>query len=233
MFHRFCHAQNLRALLKHASIPEILHPFIDIFIKFFAHPVKGAGSIDDLPYDESYRPGEEEALKIDHLQTRLLTPADRILLAAWIHDNDADCEPKSISSHVHSRKTVRRLGQSFSIREVSVRDSNISYLSISEGHWAAASIIQMFSHTRERKNGSKKTETFVVINNYAPSSPELERPYLRYPQIGIRVFDTDLQPERVLLSVDQVLSHVSCCRLSFGEDGSEGDCLVSVQLSHI
>lgn len=233
MFHRFCQAQNLRALLKPESIPYILHPFINIFMKFFSHQMKGAGSIDNLPYDETYKLGEENSSDLDQSQTRFLAPDERMLLSTWIEENDGECVALSVTSRVHSRRTIHRLGQTFSTREVSLRDSNISYRSASGSQWDAASISQMFTHTRERRDGSKKTQTFVFVNKYASSAPELNRPYLRYPHLGIRVFDTELEPEKTLLSFDQVLCHISCSHFNFGGEAGGKDCLISVQLSRI
>lgn len=174
----------------------------------------GTGLNNNLPYNDAYKLTEEEPTWESHLATTIpLT--QQTLLEAWIRKHDGGIN-EPVNTQAYYRNSIHRLGQTFTTRHESVRNSHIAY-SLGSSEWSAASITSILSHTRTRIDGSKKTQTFVIVKNYKFATDCIEdAAFRRYPEVGGRVVSNVLEDSAVLLSMDQVDSHIVTCSFDTG-----------------
>lgn len=226
LFTKFLEAQKLRSLLQRTSVIKGLRPFLNVFERFFKKSMVGTGLNDNIPYDNAFKLLEEEDNWEPHMATSIPL-AQQHLLDAWIRKYDSQAN-EPIDMRAYYRRSVHRLGQTFAMRQDSVPNSHIVY-SLGASDWSAASITSIFSHTRTRTDGSRRTQTFAVVQNFKPVIDCAEDvAFRRYPEVGGRVVSAVLDPDApaILLSMDQVDSHFVSCSFDSSNSDEEPECFM-------
>lgn len=197
--------------------------------------IRGTGRLNNIiKYDYSYRALEEEPFWKSS-ETHPLSTAYHLLLSEWVQKHDVHNREfaGALSKNAYNRQTIIRLGQSFSVRSASIPDSHVIYRRSPEQDWVAASIADIFSHSRSRSDNSKKTQTFAVVNNYRSltDSTGKEDPHCRYPHAGGKMFYNDLDPTCILLSLDEIECHFVA--LTLDDDDSSAELLLTLPLHKV
>jgi len=185
-------------------VPKALHSIVDLFGKVFKSDIRGTYLNDALSYDERFKKVEEE-VTWGQEDMDSLPSATYGLLRKWIH---AYHPTIPVVRAVYQRSSIDRLGQRFSISSQSVTDCHVVYRPEGE-EWAAACIIEIFSHTRTLENGTPRTQTFLLLNRYIPLSPSdaaLDR-YRDYPIAGGRLFYNAFEEDPIVLPLDMIECH--------------------------
>jgi len=210
MFRKFCSAQNIRALFSINSIPDVLHPLIDLYKKTFGNDARGTRLRDIMAHDERFKLREERVTWTDK-EMSALDPYVFQLLNRWLKEHDDDSlDNEQIDRRVFRRSRVQRVGQDFATAKTSIGDSHIIIQDPSNPlDWHAGSIVEIFSHTREQTDGSLVTQTFAAVATYLPLSPRdvLEDHYRQYPVIGARLFYNRFGEELQLVELNTIKCH--------------------------
>jgi hypothetical protein len=229
---QFTKGQRLRALYHIESTPSSIHELIRIYEKVFKSDIRGTHLDDVLSFNEDFKEMEEKVTwRRDELVKLSDTSYD--LLKKWMKINDTSMRDQILVNTVFQRSKLTRLGQTFQTLTGSGINSQIIF-STSSGDWSAGSITQIFSHTRRRATGGEVTQTFFVVNPYAPLSPKDSKKdcYRTFPVAGGRLFyDMVCETGPILLSVDAVKSHFALCRFAIAE--IEKDCILALPLDKV
>jgi hypothetical protein len=231
MFKRFTMGQALRALFQEQSLPPVLHSYISSYEKTFNADIQGTFINEDLAFDDTFTVQEEEPTwKESQLST--LEPEPYKLLKQWIDANDPDHQ---VSRTAYFRKKIGRLGQNFQTRPASLGDSCVvfNHPGRPSHQWAMGSIDSIFSHTHHTAAGGKKTQTFVLIKEYASLAAEhsLFDHYSDFPEAGGRLFYNRFDKVPLLLPIEGIQ-----CHAAYAEEVSpeiEAEVIVAIPLNRV
>jgi hypothetical protein len=211
MFTRFCMGQNLRALFQLTQVPPSLRPLVENFLRVFRSDSRGTFLGDALAFDEQFRKMDEQTTwKPNDLST--LPDDTYLLLRRWISSHDRSMAQEPISDAAYMRTQVKNLDETLHTYSTSPTDSRIVY-SASGAHaadeeWSAGQIAAIFSHTRRQPTGRSVTQTFLLVNEYAPlrSTDSSQDHYRAFPHFGGCLFYDRFKSKQVLICLEDVKS---------------------------
>ena len=212
MFKHYCMGQNLRRLFTEQQIPEALYPIITEYEKTFTADIRGTFLNDTLAFDENFAKVEE---KVQWKNSKLptLPKETQRLLHDWIAARDPQCLAEGfVPPTGYIRTKIGRLGQTFQVRSASLGDSNVLFnYRKGEESWSAGSITEIFSHVRYSASGAPTTQTFMLVNPYAPLEADhalLDQfEQIGFPQTSGRLLYQRYEAAQVLIAVDDVYCH--------------------------
>lgn len=229
MLRKYCMGQKLRTIFKPEYLPSALEPLLDDYDDQFLANIRGTLLNDTLAFDERFRQ-QQETMHWRKRDEAPLSPSDYNLLKAWLEKYDINSRSANISARAFHRTQIHRLGETFQTESVSDVESQV-YFSREDGQGRApGSIETIFSHTRSQSDGSTHTQTFFIVKQYTPLTPDhvdLDH-YRDFPIVSGQVYYTSLHPKRIILSSDQLLYHFAPSNLDL--PGVDEPCIVPIPL---
>lgn len=230
MFERFCMGQNLRAMFSVHDIPPELHPIIEDYDDTFRADIRGTFINDDLAFNALY---QKQAQKVTwSITDETPLPKETLaLLRRWVSDRDPSVAADKITRSVFVRKTIGRLGQLFQTPHASKGNSNIVFDN-GGGSWSVGVIDSIFSHIRYSANGSEKTDTFLVVDEYIHLSPDdaVSDHFRNFAPAGC-LFYHKFTGQPVLVNIDDVTCHFGSSVLAV--PGIDSPCVHALPLAKV
>lgn len=230
MFKRFCMGQNLRAMFNVHEIPPELHSIIEDYEDTFRADIRGTFINDDLAFNELF---QKQAQNVTWSITDETPLSKNILtmLRRWISDRDPSVSKDTTTRSAFLRKKIGRLGQLFQTSHASLGDSNVVF-GTGDDSWSAGVINSIFSHIRYGPDGSQKTDTFLVIDEYAHLSPhDATADHFRDFAPAGRLFYRKFTGQQVLVNIDDVTCHFGSSELDIPEISSP--CIHTLPLAKV
>jgi hypothetical protein len=197
--------QNLRSLFQRQQLPPAIHDIITYCDDTFNSDIRGTFSNDSMAFDEMFNQ-EDNVVSWKEKDLTLLPTEYYQLLQQWA--SQLDEKASVLRRYAFMRTSIRRLGQVFHTATSSPRDSCIVYKNC-DSEWSAGRIRAIFSHTRCRDVDANTTDTFFIVDVYAPLSTAHAKfdNYRQFPVAGGSLFYHRFLPDPIILRDKDVFSH--------------------------
>ncbi|PPQ76900.1 hypothetical protein CVT26_001262 [Gymnopilus dilepis] len=208
MFDKFTSAQSIRAIFKPGNIPSVLEPLAMHYTKVFESDRRGTYRNDVMSHDKDFRATAETITWTDDQLSAI--PRDLYtLLRQLLYERRGLSLDTSIPKTAYFRRSITRLGQTFTTKQVSSSDSRVIFVHSEDEAWSAASISSIFSHVYKKGDGSEVVRTYAVLKEYKQLSADdaVHDHYRRYAVAGGRSFQHVYTKIPLLVEFSQIKAH--------------------------
>jgi hypothetical protein len=227
MLRRFCHTQNLRCLFDKRQLPDCISDLIPALQAAFNGSTHGTLVNDSLAFAQEFAENSPPDGNLSNLSDEIYS-----LFQVWTMDHDQGCDVRRLCPRATKYTKFERLGETYQVAASSHGSSKIVYRGSVD--WSAGRIREIFSHTRQQISGNV-TETFLVIDSYAPLSHEHAQRdhYRKFPHsAGGRLFYDRFLPQPVLLRKRDVVCHFAGIS-HVDVSGIDGGCIWVLPLNKV
>lgn len=203
----FCMNQKLRTFFTPDRMPPGLETLISAWDRLQNDDIRGTRLGDSFTFDESFREVEEK-ITWSNEDLKRLSRSWFTSLSHWIKTNDACTKLDKLSPFAYMRTEMARLGEKYQTMETSQANSHIYYRDFTSTIHAGA-IAGIFSHTRFQQDGSKKTQTFIAVNQYKPLPRDKAHGdhYCKFPTVAGKVYQNAFYEGITVISSNDLLYH--------------------------
>ncbi|KAH8980793.1 hypothetical protein EDB92DRAFT_1973941 [Lactarius akahatsu] len=200
LFERMCMIQRLRGLISSFELGHCLQPLADQLGIYLSPTVKGT-----IFKDLSGVDAQRDALQGEEcwLEQEVLTCLTELLVCS----RKASHESTTMPGKARQYNKFSHRGAMFSPSLFSIRDSHVIIGHQISSDWHTGKIKQIFTVPFRLSS-----EAYFIVQRFKElSAQEAQRdPYRRYPFVGGRLYDPELEGEIEVVAVQEVIAHFAC-----------------------
>ncbi len=254
----FCRGASLKALMSLSDLPGILSQLKPLFNKCFGPEFRGTLLSDLLARGSDGQPQEMGTFDCKNAKG-LLDPEYSALLAFLQHRqptefchhlryNPASPHILPISYEVEIVSEVISHGVTYSTAARHEGNSQV-FLYTPQGARRAGQIQGVFKHKRQEIERPRRgpvtgnetittttmIEFFVVVELLCELDTEVQEkdPYRKYPLLEIALYEAKREPDLLVTSVDNIVSHFASCPFSGSMIGEKRDFQIVLSLDRV
>jgi hypothetical protein len=237
----FCQGGQLKSLMSHEGLPDILNQIKPAFQANFGTEFKGTLLNDLLVLGAQGEPVSLSLWDDNEKVADLPLPIYEQLIACinLRSPSPVFCSFNTQGSHtalepgVQYRNRMAARGVEFATFRTLKGNAQILYKSHNSSHTLAGQIQDIFVHRRPGPNGRSVSEVFFNVRHYEELSYDEARsdPYRKHPLLDVRLCHDKLSTEVTVVPLDGVVSHYASCSVNVA--GIEGNVKVILSLDWV